>query len=120
MTLSLGIIIGVFSVVVLPLLDNEQQIVFLNRINSLGTNLLYITWSKKFWNVRNISGGNRNIFLMEHSDLIWKNKWCCKCCPTHIRIKTVVYGSANECNIYGVTPFFMKQSKMLPSNNEHL
>ncbi len=105
---SLGIIIGVFSVVVLLAIGQWATDSILNRINSLGTNLLTISpGARNSGNVRNISGGNRNIFLMEHSDLIWKISGVANVAPLISGSKQVVYGSANtNANIYGVTPSY--------------
>lgn len=105
---SLGIIIGVFSVVVLLAIGQWATDSILNRINSLGTNLLTISpGARNSGNVRNISGGNRNIFLMEHSDLIWKISGVANVAPLISGSKQVVYGSANtNANIYGITPSY--------------
>lgn len=105
---SLGIIIGVFSVVVLLAIGQWATDSILWKINSLGTNLLTISpGAKNSGNVRAISGGNRNVFLMEHSDLIWKISGVANIAPLISGSKQVVYWSANtNANIYGVTPSY--------------
>ncbi|NRH21142.1 FtsX-like permease family protein [Candidatus Gracilibacteria bacterium] len=105
---SLGIIIGVFSVVVLLAIGQGATDSILGKINSLGTNLLTISpGAKNSGNVRTIGGGNRNVFLMEHSDLIGKISGVANVAPIISGSKQVVYGSANtNANIYGVTPSY--------------
>ena len=105
---SLGIIIGVFSVVVLLAIGQWATDSILGKINSLGTNLLTISpWAKNSGNVRAIGGWNRNILLMEHSDLIWKISGVASVAPLISGSKQVVYGSANtNASIYGVTPSY--------------
>ncbi len=105
---SLGIIIGVFSVVVLLAIGQWATDSILWKINSLGTNLLTISpGAKSSGNVRTIGGGNRNVFLMEHSDLIGTLSGVANVAPLISGSKQVVYGSANtNANIYGVTPSY--------------
>jgi putative ABC transport system permease protein len=105
---SLGIIIGVFSVVVLLAIGQWATDSILWKINSLGTNLLTISpGAKNSGNVRTIGGGNRNVFLMEHSDLIGTLSGVANVAPLISGSKQVVYGSANtNANIYGVTPSY--------------
>lgn len=103
---SLGIIIGVFSVVVLLAIGQWATDSILGKINSLGTNLLTVSpGAKNSGNVRAIGGGNRNVLLIEHSDLIGTMSGITNVAPLISGSKQVVYGNANTtANIYGVTP----------------
>lgn len=105
---SLGIIIGVFSVVVLLAIGQWATDSILGKINSLWTNLLTISpGARNSGNVRAIGGGNRNVFLMEHSNLIGTLSGVANIAPLISGSKQVVYGSANtNANIYGVTPSY--------------
>ncbi len=105
---SLGIIIGVFSVVVLLAVWEWAQSSILGKIQALGTNLLTITpGGKNSGNVRAIGGSNRNVFTMEHADLIGTMSWVTGVAPNIDGTKQVVYGSANtSASIHGVTPAY--------------
>ncbi len=105
---SLGIIIGVFSVVVLLAIGQWATDSILWRINSLGTNLLTISpGAKNSGNVRTIGGWNRNILLMEHADLIATMTGVANVAPLISWSKQVIYLSSNtNANIYGVTPSY--------------
>ena len=105
---SLGIIIGVFSVVVLLAIGQWATDSILGKINSLGTNLLTISpWAKNSGNVRAVGWWNRNVFLMEHSDMIASMSGVASVAPLISGSRQVVYGNANTTtSIYGVTPSY--------------
>ena len=105
---SLGIIIGVFSVVVLLAIGQWATDSILGKINSLGTNLLTISpWAKNSGNVRAVGWWNRNVFLMEHSDMITSMSGVASVAPLISGSRQVVYGNANTTtSIYGVTPSY--------------
>lgn len=105
---SLWIIIGVFSVVVLLAIGQWATDSILGKINSLGTNLLTISpGAKNSGNVRAIGWGNRNVLLMEHSDLIATMSGITSVAPLISGSKQVIYGNANtNSSIYGVTPSY--------------
>lgn len=103
---SLGIIIGVFSVVVLLAIGEGAQKSILSNIEALGTNLLTITpGSQNQSNVRSFGGSNRNIFTMDHSNLIATLSWVTAVAPAIQTSGQVIFGSENtNATIYGVTP----------------
>ena len=105
---SLGIIIGVFSVVVLLAIGQWATDSILGKINSLGTNLLTISpGAKNSGNVRSIGGWNRNVLLMEHSDLIRTMTGISNVAPLISGSKQIVFENLNtNANIYGVTPSY--------------
>ncbi|MBX9809204.1 ABC transporter permease [Candidatus Gracilibacteria bacterium] len=105
---SLGIIIGVFSVVVLLAIGQGATDSILGKINSLGTNLLTISpGARNSGNVRAIGGGNRNVLLMEHSDLISSMTGVSSVAPLISGSKQIVFGNLNtNASIYGVTPSY--------------
>jgi putative ABC transport system permease protein len=105
---SLGIIIGVFSVVVLLAIGQWATDSILGKINSLGTNLLTISpWAKNSGNVRAIGWWNRNVLLMEHSDLISSMTGVSSVAPLISGSKQIVFGNLNtNASIYGVTPSY--------------
>lgn len=123
---SLGIIIGVFSVVVLLALGQWATDSILGQINALGTNLLTVSpGAKKSGDVRAIGGGNRNILLMEHADLIGSITGVANVAPLISGSRQVVYGSANtNAIIYGITPSYeivknvtIEQGSFISANN---
>jgi putative ABC transport system permease protein len=105
---SLGIIIGVFSVVVLLAVGEWTTAGITSRISSLGTNLLTISpWAPNASNVRAVGGNNRNILLMEHSDLIATLSGVASVAPNIDSSKQVIYGNLNtNASIHGVTPSY--------------
>jgi putative ABC transport system permease protein len=105
---SLGIIIGVFSVVVLLAVGEWTTAGITSRISSLGTNLLTITpWASNASNVRAVGGNNRNILLIEHADMIATMSGVALVAPVIQWSKQVIYGTLNTtANISGVTPEF--------------
>lgn len=103
---SLGIVIWVFSVVVLLAIGEWAQNSILGTIQSLGTNLLTISpGGQSAGNVRATTGNNRNIFTLDHVDLIKTLSGITAVVPQVQSSKQVVYGSANtSVTIYGITP----------------
>ncbi len=105
---SLGIIIGVFSVVVLLAVGEWAQSKIVSQIESLGTNLLTISpGSRNSGNVRSIGWSNRNIFLMEHVSLIKSLSGVAEVAPIIQWSKQVIYKTSNtNSSIYWVTPAY--------------
>lgn len=103
---SLGIIIWVFSVVVLLAVGEWAQAKIISQIESLGTNLLTISpGSRNSGNVRTIGGSNRNVFLMEHVSLIKSLTGVLAVAPIIQWSKQIIYKTANtSTSIYGITP----------------
>lgn len=103
---SLGIIIGVFSVVVLLAVGEGATSSIVSKVSALGTNLLTISPGKKnSGDVRQMGGGNTKIFTMDHADIIKKVEHVSKVAPLITTSKQLVYSSNNtSAQIYGVTP----------------
>ncbi len=103
---SLGIIIWVFSVVVLLAIGEWAQKSILSNIESLWTNLLTISpGGQNAGNVRTPGGSNRNIFTLDHIDIIKSLSGISAVVPQTQWSKQVVYWSANtNATIYGITP----------------
>lgn len=107
---SLGIIIGVFSVVVLLAVGQGATSSIVSQISSLGTNLLTVRpGSPNAGNVRNQGGNNQKIFTMDHVDIISGIENVIAVSPIVTSSKQVIYGSNNSSvTIYGVTPAYEK------------
>ncbi len=105
---SLGIIIGVLSVVVLLAIGQGAQNNILSNISSLGTNLLTVRpGSQNSGDVRNQRASNQKIFTLEHVDLISKMDHVKMIAPLVSTQKQLVYKSANtSASVYGVTPAY--------------
>lgn len=105
---SLGIIIGVLSVVVLLAIGQGAQNNILSNISSLGTNLLTVRpGSQNSGDVRNQRASNQKIFTLEHVDLISKMDHVKMIAPLVSTQKQLVYKSANtSASVYGITPAY--------------
>jgi putative ABC transport system permease protein len=103
---SLGIIIWVFSVVVLLAVGEGATSSIVSRVSSLGTNLLTITpWSQNSWDVRAVGGSNRKIFTMDHIALIETVAHVSKVAPLISTSKQLIYKEKNtSASINGITP----------------
>lgn len=103
---SLGIIIWVFSVVVLLAVGQGATKSIVDRVSSLGTNLLTVRpGSQNSWDVRRQWGGNQKVFTLEHIDAIKNVEHVSWVSPIVNTSKQVIYGSANSTvTIYWVAP----------------
>ena len=107
---SLGIIIGVFSVVVLLAVGQGATSSIVSQVSALGTNLLTVRpGSPNSGDVRRQSGNNQKIFTMDHVDLIQSVENVAAISPLVSSSKQVVYGSNNSnITINGVLPAYEK------------
>ncbi len=105
---SLGIIIGVFSVVVLLAIGQGATASIVNQVSALGTNLLTIRpGSPNSWDVRRQGWGNQKIFTMDHVDIISKMEDVAGVSPLMSSSKQVIYGSKNtSTTVSGVLPAY--------------
>ncbi len=103
---SLGIIIWVFSVVVLLAVWQWATKSIVDRVSSLGTNLLTVRpGSQNSGDVRRQWWGNQKIFTLDHADLIKDVSHVSGVSPLVTSSKQVIYGSKNSnVTIYGVAP----------------
>ncbi|GAB0175215.1 MAG: ABC transporter permease [Candidatus Altimarinota bacterium] len=103
---SLGIIIGVFSVVVLLAVGQGATKSIVDRVSSLGTNLLTVRpGSQNSGDVRRQGGGNQKVFTLEHIDVIKNIDHVSGVSPIVNTSKQVIYENANSTvTIYGVAP----------------
>lgn len=95
---SLGIIIGVFSVVVLLAVWQWATSKIVDQVSSLGTNLLTVRpgW-KNSGDVRRSGGNNQKIFNMDHIEIIWKIDHIAGVSPLVSTSSQVIY-TANNTN----------------------
>jgi len=107
---SLGIIIGVFSVVVLLAVGQWATSKIVNQVSSLGTNLLTIRpWSQNSGDVRRQSGGNQKIFTLDHVEMIKNIDSISGISAQSSTQKQVIYGNNNtNASIIGVMPAYEK------------
>jgi putative ABC transport system permease protein len=105
---SLGIIIGVFSVVVLLAVGQWATSSIVSQVSSLGTNLLTVRpWAANSGDVRRQTGSNQKIFTMDHVDMISQVENVIAVAPLVSSSKQVIYGSNNSTiSINGVTPSY--------------
>jgi putative ABC transport system permease protein len=105
---SLGIIIWVFSVVVLLAVGQGATANIVNQVSALGTNLLTVRpGSANSGDVRRQAGGNQRIFTLEHVDDIMSIEHVQAVSPLMSSQKQVVYGPKNtNVSIYGVLPAY--------------
>lgn len=107
---SLGIIIGVFSVVVLLAVWQWATSKIVEQVSSLGTNLLTVRpgWQNS-WDVRRSTTNNQKIFNIDHIEIIWKIDHVAGVSPLVSTSSQVIY-SANNTNatINGVLPIYEK------------
>ncbi|MDD2693767.1 MAG: ABC transporter permease [Candidatus Gracilibacteria bacterium] len=103
---SLGIIIGVLSVVVLLAVGEGATSSIVNTVSALGTNLLTISpGSQNSGNVRQIGGSNTKVFTMDHVEIIKEIEHVSKVAPLINTSKQLVYSDNNTSAIInGVTP----------------
>lgn len=103
---SLGIIIGVLSVVVLLAVWEGATASIVSRVSSLGTNLLTVTpGNQNSGDVRQTWGTNTKIFTMEHVDIMKAVEHVARVSPLISASKQLIYGDKNTSStIYGVTP----------------
>lgn len=105
---SLGIIIGVFSVVVLLAVWQWATSKIVDQVSALGTNLLTIRpGSANSGDVRRQWGSNQKIFTMDHVSIISKIDHVSAVSPLVSASKQVVYGSNNtSVTVNGVMPVY--------------
>lgn len=103
---SLGIIIWVFSVVVLLAVGQGATANIVNQVSALGTNLLTVRpGGANFWDVRRIGGGNQKIFTLEHAQALEDIEHVAGISPIINTQKQIVYKNANtSATVYGVNP----------------
>ncbi len=109
---SLGIIIGIFSVVVLLALGQWATASILSNIQSLGTNLLMVSpWWSRQSNVRwaEWGRGSENVLTMTESDLISKLANVAMVSPEYSSRGQFIYLSNNaQETVYGVMPSYLQ------------
>ncbi|AHB40915.1 hypothetical protein P148_SR1C00001G0100 [candidate division SR1 bacterium RAAC1_SR1_1] len=109
---SLGIIIGIFSVVVLIAVGQGAEQSILSNVEALGTNLLTVTpGGDQQSNVRGSAGGmsSQNVLTLEESDLIAMLPNIKAVSPEYSNRQQIVYLSNNmQASIYGVTPGYLE------------
>lgn len=107
---SLGIIIWVFSVVVLLAVGQWATASIVNQVSALWTNLLTVRpGSPNSGDVRRQWGNNQKIFTMEHVDILSKMTDVSAVAPLVSTSKQVIYKSANtNVTINWVTPSYEK------------
>lgn len=103
---SLGIIIGVLSVVVLLAVWEGATASIVSRVSSLGTNLLTVTpGNQTSGDVRQTWGTNTKIFTMEHVGILQWIEHVKRVSPLISTSKQLIYNNKNSSStIYGVTP----------------
>jgi putative ABC transport system permease protein len=103
---SLGIIIGVLSVVVLLAVGEGATSSIVSRISALGTNLLTISpGSQNAGNVRTTAGTNTKIFTLEHIEIISQIDHVANVSPLVSATKQLIYEDKNtSATINGVLP----------------
>lgn len=108
---SLGIIIGVLSVIVLLALGEWTQKSIVSSIESLWTNLLTITpgsSQSSQWNVRDIATSNEsNVFTQTEIDILRALPWIAAVSPQVTTREQLIYGAQNtNTTVYGVEPIY--------------
>lgn len=108
---SLGIIIGVSSVIVLLAFGEWAQRNITSKIDALGTNLLTLSagWTRQrsVGSASSAHWTNTNIFTLEDSDIISKIPNVKSVAPTVSTRKQVIFGANNtSTTIYGTTPSY--------------
>jgi putative ABC transport system permease protein len=105
---SLGIIIGVFSVVVLLAVGQWATASIVNQVSALGTNLLTVRpGSPNSWDVRRQWGNNQKIFTMDHVEMLKNMTDVAAVSPLVSSQKQVIFGSKNtSTTVNGVTPAY--------------
>ncbi len=109
---SLGIIIGILSVVVLLALGQWATASILWNIEALGTNLLMVMpWWSQQSNVRWSAGGlwSQNVLTLTESDLIGALPNVAMVSPEYSSRKQVIYMNNNaQESVYGVMPSYLQ------------
>lgn len=108
---SLGIIIGVMSVIVLLALGEGTQKSIVSSIESLWTNLLTLTPGSNQssqGNVRDIATSNQSdIFTQTEVDILRNIPWIAAISPQVSVRKQLIYGAQNtNTTVYGVEPIY--------------
>ena len=108
---SLGIIIGILSVVVLLAVGQGATNKILSNVEALGTNLLTVSpGGTSQTNVRSTaSKSSTNVLTLDESDLIATLPNIKAVSPEYSSRKQVIYGSNNmQASIYGVSPSYLE------------
>lgn len=108
---SLGIIIGIFSVIVLLAIGEWATQKILSNVESLGTNLLTVTpWWTSQTNVRNTSSrSSTNVLSMDEVDILSKIENIKAISPEYSSRKQIVYKDNNmSASIYWVAPTYLQ------------
>ncbi|MFZ2150653.1 MAG: ABC transporter permease [Candidatus Absconditicoccaceae bacterium] len=119
----LGIIIGVFSVVVMLAIGNGTQKSIVDKIESLGTNLLTISPGGSNWNIRGGGAGGSSATLDEEMiDYIKTNISNIDIiAPSVNGRKQIIYGSFNtNATINGVTADYLKVKNLELTNGSFI
>ncbi|MFA6255775.1 MAG: ABC transporter permease [Candidatus Absconditabacterales bacterium] len=108
---SLGIIIGILSVVVLLAVGQGATASILSNVESLGTNLLSVTpGGDQQTNVRGAEGArsSENVLTTEEADIVAKLPNIAAVSPEYGSRKQAIYGANNmQVSVYGVEPSYL-------------
>lgn len=108
---SLGIVIGILSVVVLLAIGEWSQQKILSNVESLWTNLLSVTPGGSYQtNVRWAEGGrsSQNVLTTTEADIITKLPNVAAVSPEYGSRKQAIYESENmQVSVYGVIPSYL-------------
>lgn len=107
---SLGIIIGVFSVIVLLAVWQWATSKIVDQVSSLGTNLLTVRpgWQNS-GDVRRSWGNNQKIFNLDHIDIIKQIDHVAGVSPLVSTSSQIIYNANNtNATINGVLPIYEK------------
>jgi len=108
---SLGIIIGILSVVVLLAIGQWATQSILSNVESLWTNLLSITpWWQQQTNVRGVEWGrsSENVLTIAEAELVAKLPDIAAVSPEYSSRKQAIYSSENmQVSVYGVRPSYL-------------
>lgn len=110
----LGIVIGVASVIVLMSIGNGSQADILNRIGSLGANLVTIRPGAlmSFGGIRGTSGGASTLTL-EDSEAIAELPYIVTVAPTYSTSMQLIYGENNmNSTVNGITSSYFKANNL--------
>lgn len=110
----LGIVIGVASVIVLMSIGNGSQADILNRIGSLGANLVTIRPGAlmSFGGIRGMSGGASTLTL-EDSEAIAELPYIVTVAPTYSTSMQLIYGENNmNSTVNGITSSYFKANNL--------
>lgn len=108
---SLGIIIGILSVVVLLAVGQWATASILSNVESLWTNLLSVTpWWDQQTNVRGAewARSSENVLTTEEADIVAKLPNIAAVSPEYGSRKQAIYGANNmQVSVYGVEPSYL-------------